>query len=275
MKNDARKLIAERVRIARKKRKLTQLQLAADANVDQTLISKIENAKSNTPVATLATLAKVLQTSTAYLTGETDDPSPKTIFSENVEVKETINETVNRNGKEYSADEIAKNPKLGLPAEEKSNVRFGTKFIEIPLLTMATAASCGAGNGLYGVIPESTENIFVEASTFACLDDTRKPFAMPIEGDSMIGAGLEEGANAVINPAEEVTNGDAALICYDGNWLIKWVIYNPDGSVDLKPANPNYSPMHIESAYASDPSWFRIIGKVVATVKKGFPKRAF
>jgi hypothetical protein len=38
--------------------------------------------------------------------------------------------------------------------------------------------------------------------------------------------------------------------------------------IDLNPANPNYSPMHIESAYASDPSWFRIIGKVVATVKR-------
>lgn len=82
---------------------------------------------------------------------------------------------------------------------EKPNVRLGTKFIEIPLLTMATAASCGAGNGLYGVTPESTENIFVEASTFKCLDETRKPFGVPIEGDSMVGAGLEEGADAVIN----------------------------------------------------------------------------
>jgi len=159
--------------------------------------------------------------------------------------------------------------------EEKSNVRMGGKFLEIPLLTMATAASCGAGNGLYGVIPESTENIFVEASTFKCLDETRKPFAVPIEGDSMTGAGLEEGANAVINPAEEVMNGDAALISCDGDWLIKWVVYNPDGSVDLRPANPNYSPRHIESAYASDPSWFSIIGKVVAVVRKSVPKRAF
>ncbi|MEA4871882.1 MAG: S24 family peptidase [Synergistaceae bacterium] len=157
----------------------------------------------------------------------------------------------------------------------ESNVRLGTKFIEIPLLTMATAASCGAGNGLYGVIPGSTENIFVEVSTFKCLDETRKPFAIPIEGDSMTGAGLEEGANAVINPAEEVMNGDAALISCDGDWLIKWVVYNPDGSIDLKPANPNYSPRHIESVYASDPTWFSIIGKVVAVVRKSVPKRAF
>ncbi len=33
----------------------------------------------------------------------------------------------------------------------------------------------------------------------------------------MSGAGLEEGANAVINPAEEAMNGDAALISCDGS----------------------------------------------------------
>ena len=70
-------------------------------------------------------------------------------------------------------------------------------------------------------------------------------------------------------------NGDAALISCDGDWLIKWVVYNPDGSVDLRPANPNYSPRHIESAYASDPTWFRIIGKVVRVVRISNPKRAF
>ena len=263
------------LRLLRKAKKLTQEGLANIVGVSRNTVYDWERDAYSPEGENLIKLAKALNVSASYLMGETDDPTPKTRLSEKIEPQETFHEKIIRNGKEYSADDIAKNPKSELPVEEKSNVRFGTKFIEIPLLTMATAASCGAGNGLYGVIPESTENIFVEASTFACLDDTRKPFAMPIEGDSMIGAGLEEGANAVINPAEEVTNGDAALICYDGNWLIKWVIYNPDGSVDLKPANPNYSPMHIESAYASDPSWFRIIGKVVATVKKGFPKRAF
>jgi len=29
--------------------------------------------------------------------------------------------------------------------------------------------------------------------------------------------------------------------------------------IDLIPAHPNYSPMYIESAYTSDPSWLRVI----------------
>lgn len=234
-------IFAKRLKEMRKKVGLSQPKLGELIGMSRFSIIDYESGKTAPDIDTLAKLANVFRVSVAYLMGETDDPGPQL-------VKES---------------------------EEKSNVRLSDKFLEIPLLTMATAASCGAGNGLYGVIPESTENIFVEASTFKCLDETRKPFAIPIEGDSMTGAGLEEGANAVINPAEEVMNGDAALISCDGDWLIKWVVYNPDGSVDLRPANPNYSPRHIESAYASDLSWFSIIGKVVAVVRKSVPKRAF
>lgn len=226
-----------------------QGEMARVLGITQAYYSELERGKKTPSMAMLRSFSEKINKPLSYLIGETDDPGPQLV----------------------KGSEGTRTKKI----EEKSNVRMGGKFLEIPLLTMATAASCGAGNGLYGVIPESTENIFVEASTFKCLDETRKPFAIPIEGDSMTGAGLEEGANAVINPAEEVMNGDAALISCDGDWLIKWVVYNPDGSVDLRPANPNYSPRHIESAYASDPSWFSIIGKVVAVVRKSVPKRAF
>ncbi|MDD2285731.1 MAG: LexA family transcriptional regulator [Paludibacter sp.] len=221
-----------------------QGEMARILGITQAYYSELERGKKTPSMTMLRSFSEKINKPLSYLMGE-------------IEISEEL---------EQKAKPII---------EEKSNVRLGTKFLEIPLLTMATAASCGAGNGLYGVTPESTENIFVEASTFKCLDETRKPFGVPIEGDSMVGAGLEEGADAVINPAEEVMNGDAALISCDGSWMIKWVIFCPDGSVELRPANPNYSPTRIEAAYAADPSWFRIIGKVVATVKKGFPKRAF
>ena len=42
-------------------------------------------------------------------------------------------------------------------------------------------------------------------------------------------------------------------------------------SIRLQLTNPNYSPRHIEAEYASDPSWFSIIGKVVAVVRKSVP----
>lgn len=39
-------------------------------------------------------------------------------------------------------------------------------------------------------------------------------------------------------------------------------------------ANQNCCPRHIDTEYATDPSWFRIIGKVVRVARISNPKRA-
>lgn len=46
-------------------------------------------------------------------------------------------------------------------------------------------------------------------------------------------------------------------------------------SISLKLADQNHTTRRGKSAYASYPSWFRIIGKVVSAVRKSVPKRAF
>lgn len=255
--------IGQRIKKLRKG-KMNQSELAALVGVSIDSIRRWESNKRPPRSVDLQSLAEILNTSVAYLVGETDDPARFLECGE--EVGSQLGTDV---------DQRAYKKKSRVASNAKSNIKISDNFIEIPLLTMATVASCGAGNGLYGVVPESTENIYIEADTFTHLDDTRKPFAVSIEGDSMIGAGLEEGVKAVINPAEEVYSGDTALVCYDGSWMIKWVVIRPDKSIELRPANPNYSPTCIEAEYAADPSWFRIIGKVVATVRKGYPKRAF
>lgn len=158
--------------------------------------------------------------------------------------------------------------------ELKSNVRFGD-FIEVPVLSMEMVASCGAGNGLYGVEAETTETVPVSTSSFAMYDDLRKPFSIRTDGDSMEGAGLEEGNIAVINPAEDIVSGDTALVVWNDNWFIKWVIWNPDGSVELRSANPTYGPIRVDREYAQDANWFRVIGKVVEIVDRKRPRRAF
>ena len=258
-------LSGDELRALRKKANYqSQQKLAEMLNVSRATVYDWEKGKYFPEGKNLINLAKALNVSVAYLVGETDDPARFLECGE--EVGSQLGTDV---------DPRAYKKRSRVASNAKSNIKISDNFIEIPLLTMATVASCGAGNGLDGVVPESTENIYIEADTFTCLDDTRKPFAVSIEGDSMIGAGLEEGVKAVINPAEEVYSGDTALVCYDGSWMIKWVVIRPDKSIELRPANPNYSPTCIEAEYAADPSWFRIIGKVVATVRKGYPKRAF
>lgn len=159
--------------------------------------------------------------------------------------------------------------------EPRSNVDLAHNFIEVPLFDMATAASCGAGNGLYGVEPETTEMLYVDVSDIQNFDSSRKPFAIHTDGDSMTGAGIDEGSIVLVNPADEVVSGNTALVVYNDNWMVKWVIYRPDGGIELRSANPNYAPIVIEKEYAQDPSWFRIIGKVLQVISKKRPRSAF
>lgn len=105
--------------------------------------------------------------------------------------------------------------------------------------------------------------------------EVQKPFAIKTEGDSMEGAGVLEGSIAIINPAEEVRSGEIALVCVDDSWLIKWVVYKPNGDIELCPANPNYQTIIVDKEYATDPSWFRIIGKVVKTITENKLRNAF
>lgn len=137
-------------------------------------------------------------------------------------------------------------------------------IVSVPLLEWPLSASCGNGNGMkYVDISQSESKEPVSASVLSAIDNTRKPFAIRIDGDSMNGAGLVEGCIAIVNPAAEVRNGNIGLVFYNDSWLIKWVFYAPDGSVELRPANPNYQPIKVEAEYARDPDWFYVIGKVV------------
>lgn len=185
--------------------------------------------------------------------------------------REELNILLTLSGEEQQSQRKSAPPK----SDQPSNVRIDGNFIEIPVLSIETAASCGAGNGLYGVEPSTADTVIIESGQFHRIDDRRRPFGIRTEGDSMEGAGITEGAIAVINPAEDTISGDAVLISWNDNWFIKWILYNPDGSVELRSANPVYGPIKIEKEYAEDPSWFRVIGKVTSIIRREKPKRAF
>jgi transcriptional regulator with XRE-family HTH domain len=67
---------SERLVEWRKKRNLTQEQLAQKVNTTKGTISNYENGHSAPPHETLVSIADVLNISTDYLLGRTDDPTP-------------------------------------------------------------------------------------------------------------------------------------------------------------------------------------------------------
>lgn len=81
-----------------------------------------------------------------------------------------------------------------------------------------------------------------------------------ISGDSMMGAGIEDGDIVVIRQAKEFKNGDIVLARNDDETTVKRFVHD-NGKVYLKPENPKYKniPIYPET---------RLLGKLVGILGK-------
>lgn len=255
----------ENIRIARERKKLSQVELAKLIGVSNDTVSRWETGKRQPRLQDLNRLAEILEVSFSFVAGKTNETTSS--YSDNIPA--ILNITPHSN-KDLIVTVDARNNEMG-----NSQSKIKHELIALPLLTVAAAASCGAGNGLYGVDQDNGDTIMIERDIISQYDESRKPFALHTEGDSMINAGIGEGSVVIINPAAEVVNGNSALVVYNDKWFIKWIVFNPDGSIELRSANNKYTPIYIDKEYAKDPEWFRIVGKVVQVIKRDQPKDAF
>lgn len=69
------------------------------------------------------------------------------------------------------------------------------------------------------------------------IDKKEATFFVTIQGQSMIDAGLLPGDKAVIDRSKQASIGDIVLAVLDGEFTIKTLSRNNDGSVKLLPAN--------------------------------------
>lgn len=143
--------------------------------------------------------------------------------------------------------------------------------IRIPLLDMNTIACAGAGNGLDYADFAISETILVDRDGLGAIDPHRFPFAMVVDGTSMEGALVPDGSKLVINPAEEVRIGDVALVCYHGSRSVKWVVYKPDGTIELHSSGT--PTIFVSREETENPEWFRIVGKVMKIRTEHEPRR--
>ena len=86
-----------------------------------------------------------------------------------------------------------------------------------------------------------------------------------VEGDSMIGLGINEGDIAVIDRSIEAEHGDIVVSYINGEFNIKLldVTHKKDGYIELKSANPKSPNFRID-----EDDNFEVWGVVVWTIKK-------
>ena len=90
-----------------------------------------------------------------------------------------------------------------------------------------------------------------------------------VEGDSMIGAGINEGDLLVVDRSLRPASGDVIIACVDGDFTVKTLrIKNEKAGmrnreIILQPANPKYSDIVLKPGQTLD-----YFGKVTACIHK-------
>lgn len=93
-----------------------------------------------------------------------------------------------------------------------------------------------------------------------CVEQVHADFALRVEGDSMIGAGIYDGDIVFIRQQPDVENGQIAAVLVDDSATLKHVYKTPN-SCTLVSENPKYPPMVFNE---SNCDTLRILGLAVA-----------
>lgn len=95
-------------------------------------------------------------------------------------------------------------------------------------------------------------------------EDVHADFALRIQGDSMINAGIEDGNIVFVKKQDEVEQGQIAVVLREDSATVKR-FYRTENMIQLISENPKYPPIIIQE---SDFQNVRILGRVTAVLKK-------
>lgn len=151
-----------------------------------------------------------------------------------------------------------------------NNTLLGTGIIEnikllkgewLSRLSLALAPNIKAG------FPSPADDYLRDSLDFNrdLIKNPEATFYGRVSGDSMRDAGINEGDIAVIDRSLQPTDGDVIVAYVNEEFTIKYLdlTHKEEGYIELRPANPNYSPIRID---ATDN--FRVWGVVVWTIKQ-------
>lgn len=92
-------------------------------------------------------------------------------------------------------------------------------------------------------------------------------FMFTVRGDSMIGASIEDGDKVLVDRASTPKSNDIIVAVVDGEYTIKR-LYQYRGRVELRPENPNYSPIILAEG-AELQTWGVVVGVVRRYTSRG------
>jgi repressor LexA len=144
-------------------------------------------------------------------------------------------------------------PALAPLSDSRLGARGSLPYRELPILgRVAAGQPLLSDQNIEGtsVVPQDWVN-----------DD--EAFLLKVQGESMIGAHICPGDQALVRRQSTAENGDIVVALLNDEATIKRILFRPDGIV-LQPENPTMPPIEVRKGEKS----FQIVGKVVGILRK-------
>ncbi len=132
---------------------------------------------------------------------------------------------------------------------------LGNKILNILPITTKSIPMLGeiaAGEPIYMVKEYN--------AMFPAENGIKADFCLRVKGNSMINAGIRDGAIVFIKEQPMVENGEIACVSIDDEATLKRVYFHPDHNI-LQAENPKYAPIII---FPKDNRQIRILGKAIS-----------
>ena len=126
--------------------------------------------------------------------------------------------------------------------------------IEIPIADAGVSAGIPSPANSYEMSKISLDHTLVGNSS--------STFYAKVSGQSMIGAGLDDGDLLVVDKGIRPHNGQIAVCFIDGEFTVKRLMVTSEGMY-LQPENPNFQPLLV-----TETNNFQIWGVVTHVIKK-------
>lgn len=101
--------------------------------------------------------------------------------------------------------------------------------------------------------------VLLDERFFKCPD----AFLLEVEGESMTGAGIDDGDFVVVRPQQVASNGEIVVALIGEEATVKRFFRTGD-TITLKPENPEMDPLVIGPSDGE----FAVIGKVISVIKR-------
>ena len=240
---------------------------------DGNTISRWELNKVGIGADYLSRLADILGTSTDYLLGKIDDPTPSAleqVLNNNVRyISDHAGELPPSNP---AAPEITQEEAMSILRGDKSKAEllesnaWPVKMVKIPMIGGVIRACCGKGNAYASDVEWEVDGFsYIPASeldAYAWQVGDGGFHTIRVEGNSMEPR-IHDGDTLLFGDLP-VSNGNFAVVRYDDRLIVRGVWDHHNGHYTLKALNPAYDDIDVDMEDESKD--FYILGKVIRRI---------